>query len=118
MQPGQAEFEREGYVSFWSSAEKKGYSGTAVFTRPAPLSVRYGIGGEEGAPGKYSDEGRLITVDYGDFYLVNSYSPNVHLELTLMDYRMGFEDDLRAYMTELDRVKPVILCGDLNVAHE
>ena len=118
MQPGQADFEREGYSSFWSSAEKKGYSGTAVFTRSAPLSVRYGIGGEEGVPGKYSDEGRLITLDYGDFFLINSYSPNVQRELTRMDYRMGFEDDLRAYMTELDRIKPVVLCGDLNVAHE
>ncbi len=119
MQPGQAEFEREGYRSFWSSAEKKGYSGTAVFTRAEPLSVVYGIGGApDGTPGKYSDEGRLITLDFGDFYLINSYTPNVQRELTRMDYRMGFEDDLRAYMTELDRVKPVVLCGDLNVAHE
>lgn len=114
MQPGQAEFERPGYESFWSSAQKKGYSGTVVFTRRAPLSVRYGIGDE----GKYNDEGRLITVDYGDFYLINSYSPNVQRELTRMDYRMGFEDDLRAYMSELDKIKPVVLCGDLNVAHE
>ena len=118
MQPGQAEFDREGYRSFWSSAEKKGYAGTAVFSRPEPLSVAYGIGGIGEAPGKYSDEGRLITLDYGDFFLINSYTPNVQRELTRMDYRMGFEDDLRAYMTELDRVKPVVLCGDLNVAHE
>ena len=114
MQPCQAEFEREGYSSFWSSAEKKGYSGTVLFTRRAPLSVAYGIG----ETGKYSDEGRLITADFGDFYLINSYTPNVQRELTRMDYRMGFEDDLRAYMAELDRTKPVILCGDLNVAHE
>ena len=114
MQPGQAEFERDGYSSFWSSAEKKGYSGTVLFTRRAPQSVVYGIG----EAGKYSDEGRLITADYGDFYLINSYTPNVQRELTRMDYRMGFEDDLRAYMAELDQIKPVILCGDLNVAHE
>ena len=119
MQPGQAEFEREGYRSFWSSAEKKGYAGTAVFTRQEPLSVVYGIGGTpDGTPGKYSDEGRLITLDFGDFYFINSYTPNVQRELTRMDYRMGFEDDLRAYMGELDRTKPVVLCGDLNVAHE
>ena len=119
MQPGQAEFDREGYRSFWSSAEKKGYAGTAVFTRTEPLSVVYGIGGTpDGTPGKYSDEGRLITLDFGDFYLINSYTPNVQRELTRMDYRMGFEDDLRAYMTDLDRIKPVVLCGDLNVAHE
>ena len=114
MQPGQAEFDRDGYSSFWSSAEKKGYSGTVLFTRRAPLSVVYGIG----ETGKYSDEGRLITADFGDFYLINSYTPNVQRELTRMDYRMGFEDDLRAYMAELDQIKPVILCGDLNVAHE
>ncbi len=115
MQPGQADFDRDGYTSFWSSAEKKGYAGTALFTRRSPLSVSYGIGQ---APGLYSDEGRLITADFGDFFLVNSYSPNVQRELTRMDYRMRFEDDLRAYLTELDRTKPVILCGDLNVAHE
>ena len=91
MQPGQADFGREGYSAFWSSAEKKGYSGTVLFTRRAPLTVTYGI---------------------------NSYTPNVQRELTRMDYRMGFEDDLRGYMAELDRIKPVILCGDLNVAHE
>ena len=112
MQPGQAEFEREGVLSFWSSAEKKGYSGTAVFTRREPLSVSYGIGG------KYSDEGRLITLEFEKFYFVDSYSPNVQRELTRMDYRMGFEDDLRAYLSELDRTKPVVLCGDLNVAHQ
>jgi len=114
MQPGQAEFEREGYASYWSSAVKKGYSGTAVFTRREPLSVRYGIGEEQ----KYSDEGRLITLEFEDFFFVDSYSPNVQRELTRMDYRMGFEDDLRAYLSGLDREKPVVLCGDLNVAHE
>ncbi len=112
MQPGQAQFEREGYRVYYSSAEKKGYSGTAVFTRREPQAVFYGI------DGKYSDEGRLITLDFGDLYLVNSYTPNVQRELTRLDYRMVFEDDLRAYLSALDREKPVVLCGDLNVAHE
>ena len=111
MQPDQAEFSREGYTAFFSSAVKKGYSGTAIFTRIAPISVRYGI--DE----KYSDEGRLITLEFDSFYLVNSYTPNAQRELARIDYRMEFEDDLRAYLSELDKVKPVILCGDLNVAH-
>ena len=111
MQPDQAEFEREGYTAYFSSAVKKGYSGTAVFTSIAPISVRYGI------DGKYSDEGRLITLEFDSFYLVNSYTPNAQRELARIDYRMEFEDDLRAYLSELDREKPVILCGDLNVAH-
>ena len=114
MQPGQADFDRteQGWHVYYSSAEKKGYSGTAVFTKREPETVLYGI------LGKYSDEGRLITLEFPDFWLVNSYTPNVQRELTRMDYRMGFEDDLRAYLSELDRSKPVILCGDLNVAHE
>ena len=114
MQPGQADFDRSeaGYRVYYSSAEKKGYSGTAVFTRREPKAVLYGI------DGKYNDEGRLITLDFGDLYLVNSYTPNVQRELTRLDYRMVFEDDLRAYLTALDREKPVVLCGDLNVAHE
>ena len=112
MQPGQAEFERAGYTSFWSSAEKKGYSGTAIFTRVEPENVTYGI------HGKYNDEGRIITLEFRDFFLINSYTPNAQRELTRLDYRMIFEDDLRAYMTELDQTKPVVLCGDLNVAHE
>ncbi len=111
MQPDQAEFSREGYTAFFSSAVKKGYSGTAIFTRIAPISVKYGI------DGKYSDEGRLITLEFEKFYLVNSYMPNAQRELARIDYRMEFEDDLRAYLSELDRSKPVILCGDLNVAH-
>ena len=111
MQPDQAEFSREGYTAFFSSAVKKGYSGTAIFTRIAPISVKYGI------DGKYSDEGRLITLEFDSFYLVNSYTPNAQRELARIDYRMEFEDDLRAYLSELDRSKPVILCGDLNVAH-
>lgn len=111
MQPDQAEFSRDGYTAFFSSAVKKGYSGTAIFTRIAPISVKYGI------DGKYSDEGRLITLEFEKFYLVNSYTPNAQRELARIDYRMEFEDDLRAYLSELDRSKPVILCGDLNVAH-
>ena len=111
MQPDQAEFEREGYTAFFSSAVKKGYSGTAIFTRIEPLSVAYGI------DGKYSDEGRLITLEFENCYLVNSYTPNAQKELARIDYRMEFEDDLRAYLSELDKKKPVILCGDLNVAH-
>ncbi len=111
MQPEQADFEREGYVAYYSSAIKKGYSGTAIFTRHEPLSVAYGI------DGKYSDEGRLITLEFPEFYLVNSYTPNAQRELARLDYRMEFEDDLRAYLSSLDRVKPVALCGDLNVAH-
>ena len=111
MQPDQAEFLRDGYTVFFSSAQKKGYSGTAIFTRIEPLSVAYGI------DGKYSDEGRLITLEFENCYLVNSYTPNAQKELARIDYRMGFEDDLRAYLSELDKKKPVILCGDLNVAH-
>lgn len=111
MQPDQAEFIRDGYTEFFSSAVKKGYSGTAIFTRIEPLSVAYGI------DGKYSDEGRLITLEFEKFYLVNSYTPNAQKELARIDYRMEFEDDLRAYLSELDKKKPVILCGDLNVAH-
>ena len=112
MQPHQAEFEREGFRVWYSSAEKKGYSGTAVFTRREPKAVLYGI------DGKYSDEGRLITLDFGELYLVNSYTPNAQRELTRLDFRMVYEDDLRAYLSALDREKPVVLCGDLNVAHE
>ncbi len=112
MQPGQAEFERAGFTAYYSSAEKKGYSGTAVFTRAEPLSVTYGI------DGKYSDEGRVITLEFPGFYLVNSYTPNAQRELTRLGYRMIYEDDLRAYLTQLDSTKPVVLCGDLNVAHE
>lgn len=110
MQPGQASFEREGYYPFYSSAVKKGYSGTAIFTRMEPKSVSYGI------DGLYSDEGRLITLEFDDFYFINSYTPNAQRELARIGYRMQYEDDLRAYMTKLDTVKPVILCGDLNVA--
>lgn len=111
MQPGQADFSPEGYNSYWFSANKKGYSGTAVFTRREPLSVAYGIND------KHNDEGRVITLEYEDFYFVGAYVPNAQRELTRLDYRMEFEDDMRDYLSELDKVKPVIYCGDLNVAH-
>ena len=112
MQPGQAEFSPEGYFQYWYSAEKKGYSGTAVFTKHEPLSVTYGIGKEE-----HSHEGRAITLEFETFYLVNVYTPNSQNELARLDYRMQWEDDLLAYLKELDAKKPGVYCGDLNVAH-
>ncbi len=112
MQPDQACFEREGYCVYYSSAVKKGYSGTAIFTKKEPLRVLYGI------DGRYSDEGRLITLEFEDFYFLNSYTPNAQRELARIDYRMQYEDDLRDYMIRLDQEKPLILCGDLNVARE
>ena len=113
MQPGQAEFETPNHQQFWYSAEKKGYSGTAIFAKHDPISVRYGIGIDE-----HDHEGRAITLEYENFYLLNVYTPNSQRELTRLDYRMTWEDALRNYMMELDKVKPVIYCGDLNVAHE
>ena len=113
MQPGQAEFETPNHHQYWYSAEKKGYSGTAIFTKYEPISVKYGIGSEE-----HDHEGRAITLEYEKFYLLNVYTPNSQRELTRLDYRMTWEDALRNYMMELDKVKPVIYCGDLNVAHE
>lgn len=113
MQPGQADFAPEGYHQYWNSAEKKGYSGTAIFTKHEPLSVFYGIGIPE-----HDTEGRAITLEYDDFYLLNVYTPNAQRELARLDYRMEWEDALRAYISELDKKKPVIYCGDLNVAHE
>ena len=112
MQPGQAEFAPEGYYQFGNSAEKKGYSGTAIFTRHEPLSVQYGLDIPE-----HDHEGRAITLEYEDFYLLCVYTPNAQRELARLDYRMAWEDALRAYMLELDAKKPVIYCGDLNVAH-
>ena len=112
MQEGQAEVPMEGYYQYWCSAEKKGYSGTAVFTKEEPLSVAYGIGVDI-----HDHEGRVITCEYDDFYLVNVYVPNSQNELKRLDYRMQWEDDFRAYLTGLDAVKPVIICGDMNVAH-
>ncbi len=113
MQPGQAEFKAPGYYQYWYSAEKKGYSGTAIFARKEPLSVRYGLGIPE-----HDTEGRAITLEYADFYLLCVYTPNAQRELARLDYRMTWENALRAYIIALDREKPVIYCGDLNVAHE
>lgn len=113
MQPEQLELELKGYEQYWNSAEKKGYSGTAIFTKHKPISVTYGIGKEE-----HDKEGRVITLEYENFYLVNSYTPNSKRELERLDYRMIWEDEIRAYLRELDQSKPVIYCGDLNVAHQ
>ena len=113
MQPGQAEFETPNHHQYWYSAEKKGYSGTAIFAKREPISVKYGLGIEE-----HDHEGRAITLEYDNFYLLNVYTPNSQRELTRLDYRMSWEDALRNYMIELDKTKPVIYCGDLNVAHE
>lgn len=113
MQPEQAEFTPEGYYQYWNSAEKKGYSGTAIFAKAEPLSVQYGIGIPE-----HDTEGRAITLEYPDFYLLNVYTPNAQRELARLDYRMTWEDALRGYIKALDSRKPVIYCGDLNVAHE
>ncbi len=113
LQPHQIQLDLPGYQLYWNSAEKKGYSGTALFTRVAPLEVTYGMGLEE-----HDHEGRLITAEYDGFYLVCCYTPNAQNELARIDYRMKWEDDFRDYLMELDKVKPVILCGDLNVAHQ
>lgn len=113
MQREQAEFVFDGYEEYWNSAEKKGYSGTAVFTKEKPLNVTYGLGIEE-----HDKEGRVITAEYEKFYLVTVYTPNSQRELARLDYRMTWEDVFRAYLLELDAKKPVIVCGDLNVAAE
>lgn len=113
MQPGQATFDAPGYYQYWYSAEKKGYSGTAIFTKHEPKSVKYGLGIEE-----HDKEGRAITLEYENFYLLCVYTPNAQRELARLGYRMSWEDALRDYMKELDSKKPVIYCGDLNVAHE
>ncbi|MBR6425434.1 MAG: exodeoxyribonuclease III [Oscillospiraceae bacterium] len=113
LQPEQISLELPGYTQFWNSAEKKGYSGTAIFARHAPLSTRYGIGVED-----LDHEGRLITLEYPDFYLVTCYTPNAQDGLKRLDFRMQWEDAFRGYLTQLDQEKPVIACGDLNVAHE
>ena len=112
LQEGQIDFAPEGYHCYWNYAVRKGYSGTAIFTKKEPVSVTYGIGIEE-----HDQEGRVITLEYPGFYLVNCYTPNSQEELRRLDYRMEWEDMFRAYLLELDRKKPVILCGDLNVAH-
>ena len=113
MERGQAEADLPGYHEFWSSAEKKGYSGTAVFARQEPLSAAYGMGLD-----RHDREGRLITLEYPDFFLVNCYTPNAQDGLARIGYRMEWEDDLLEYLRSLDKTKPVIYCGDLNVAHE
>lgn len=113
MQPGQADIAFDGYQQYWNSAVKKGYSGTAVFTRRKPLSVDYGMKYAE-----HDQEGRLITLEFEPFFLVNVYTPNSQRGLARLDYRMRWEDDFRFYLGQLNKKKPVIVCGDLNVAHQ
>ena len=113
LQQGQIDMAFPGYESYWSYAEKKGYSGTAIFTRHTPLSVRYNLGLPE-----HDTEGRAVTLEYGDFFLVCVYTPNAQDGLKRLDYRIAWEDAFRAYLPALDRQKPVIACGDMNVAHE
>ena len=113
VQPGQVTLDLPGYHQYWNYAEKKGYSGTAIFTRQPALSVRYGMGVEE-----HDREGRMITLDMGDFYLLTVYTPNAQRELTRLPYRMAWEDAFLAYLKSLEKDKPVVFCGDLNVAHE
>ena len=113
MQAGQLDLEFEGYRSYWNYAEKKGYSGTAIYSRHEPVAVTYGLGIEE-----HDHEGRVITLEMPDFFLVTVYTPNSQDELRRLDYRMKWEDDFRNYLLALDAKKPVIVCGDMNVAHE
>lgn len=113
MQEGQLELILEGYYQYWNSAEKKGYSGTAIFTKEKPINVSYGIGIEE-----HDKEGRIITLEFEKFYFVDCYTPNSKRELERLDYRMVWEDEIRKYLKKLDEKKPVIYCGDLNVAHK
>lgn len=113
MQEGQLELDMPGYYQYWNYAERKGYSGTAIFTKKEPISVQYGIGIDE-----HDHGGRVITLEYETFYMVTVYTPNSQTELARLDYRMRWDDDFRGYLKELDKVKPVIVCGDMNVAHE
>ena len=113
LQEGQVTLELPGYSQFWNSAEKKGYSGTAIFAKTPPLSVTYGVGVPE-----LDTEGRLITLEYENFYLVTCYTPNAQRELARIDHRMTWDEAFRAHLKKLDEVKPVIVCGDLNVAHQ
>lgn len=113
MQEGQLDLDFEGYTSYWNYAEKKGYSGTAIFTKHQPINVSYGLGIEE-----HDHEGRVITLEMQDFYLITVYTPNSQDGLRRLDYRMTWEDDFLEYIKRLDEKKPVIVCGDLNVAHE
>lgn len=112
-QQNQIELEFEGYKSYWNSAERKGYSGTAIFTKKNPLKVNYGIGIDE-----HDKEGRVITLEFEKFYMVTIYTPNAKRELERLEYRMIWEDEIRKYLLNLKKIKPVIMCGDLNVAHE
>ncbi|MBE6955346.1 MAG: exodeoxyribonuclease III [Ruminococcaceae bacterium] len=113
LQPDQISLELPGYLQFWNSAEKKGYSGTAIFAKHEPNDVRYGVGVEE-----LDHEGRLITLEYDDFYLATCYTPNAQDGLKRIDFRLSWERAFREYLSELDKSKPVIVCGDLNVAHQ
>ena len=113
LKAGQIDLEFPGYESYWDYADKPGYAGTAIYTRYHPLSVRTGIGIDE-----HDHEGRAVTLEFGDFFLVNTYVPNSQNELKRLDYRMRWEDDFRAYLKQLEKTKPVVVCGDMNVAHE
>lgn len=113
LQEGQIELDLPGYHQYWNYAKKKGYSGTAIFTKKEPLSVAYGMGIEE-----HDQEGRLITLEFEDYFFITCYTPNSQSELARLDYRMKWEDDFLDYLKELERQKPVIFCGDLNVAHK
>ena len=113
LQENQIDLQLEGYYQYWNYAKKKGYSGTSIFTKKEPLNVIYGMGIEE-----HDQEGRLITLEFEDFYMVTVYTPNSQSELKRLNYRMKWEDDFKKYLKELDKKKPVIVCGDLNVAHK
>ena len=113
LQAGQIEMNLEGYHQYWNYAEKKGYSGTAIFTKKEPISVTYGLGIEE-----HDKEGRVITLEFDDFYFITVYTPNSQTELARLDYRMTWEDDFKKHLKKLEEKKPVIFCGDLNVAHK
>ena len=113
LQEGQINLELEGYHQYWNYAEKKGYSGTAIFTKKEPISVYYGLGIEE-----HDREGRVITLEFEDFYMITVYTPNSQNELARLDYRMKWEEDFKNYLKNLEKTKPVIVCGDLNVAHK
>ena len=113
LQAGQIDLQLEGYEQYWNYAEKKGYSGTAVFTKQKPISVKYGVGDAH-----EEAEGRILTLEFDDFYLVNIYTPNAKRDLTRLPYRLEWEDEMLGYLKKLDQVKPIIMCGDLNVAHE
>lgn len=113
LQEGQIELELDGYYQYWNYAIKKGYSGTAIFSKHKPLSVKYGVGENE-----EEEEGRIITLEFEQFYLVNVYTPNSKRDLTRLGYRLEWEEEIRRYLVQLDQAKPVIYCGDLNVAHQ